>query len=206
METTAGRPARGSTPGGGWEQEIVAIHARRAGVPRDTWRDLFAGARREIGVLVYAGAFLAEDDELMQVLAARAAAGVRVRVLLGDADSPQVALRGDEEGIDGAMAVMARSALARHRALLEPRGAQIRLHDTVLYTSLYLADGQLLVNQHVFGVAAADAPVMHLRRRDGGQFFGTYLDAFERVWSGAAPLAADGAQPGETSSSADAVG
>ena len=56
-------------------------------------------AEREIGVLVYAGLFLAEDAAVQKVLADRARAGIRVRMLLGDPDSPQVAERGADEGV-----------------------------------------------------------------------------------------------------------
>ena len=41
---------------------------------------------------------------------------------------------------------------------------EIRLHGTILYNSIYRADEQLLVNTHIFGLAASDAPVFHLRK------------------------------------------
>jgi hypothetical protein len=34
-------------------------------------------------------------------------------------------------------------------------GVEFRLHRTVLYNSIYRADDQVLVNTHVFGLAAA---------------------------------------------------
>jgi hypothetical protein len=40
---------------------------------------------------------------------------------------------------------------------------EIRLHRTVLYNSIYRADDQLLVNQHAYGLPAAQAPVFCLR-------------------------------------------
>ena len=36
---------------------------------------------------------------------------------------------------------------------------EIWLHRTVLYNSIYRADDQLLVNQHTYGIPAAQAPV-----------------------------------------------
>ena len=39
-------------------------------------------------MLVYAGLFLAEDAALQKILADKARAGVRVRVLLGDPEQP----------------------------------------------------------------------------------------------------------------------
>ena len=174
-----------------WSQEIVTIYPRRTAVPQQAWRDLFAAARDRIDVLVYAGNFVTEDDELMGILADRATAGVHVRILLGDADSLSVARRGDDEGINGELADMARAALAIYRARLQPLGAQIRLHDTPLYNSIYRADDQMLVNQHVYGLGAGDAPVTHLRQHPDGRLFTTYQDAFERVWDGAVTVPAE---------------
>ena len=65
--------------------------------------------------------------------------------------------------------------------------AEIRLHDTPLYNSIYRFDDDILVNTHVYGLLAAYTPVMHLRRVDGA-YFNTYLESFERVWGSARPI------------------
>ena len=172
------------------ESEIVTIYPHRWAVPRDAWGRLFATAEREIGVLVYSGLFLAEDSGVVQRFADKARAGVRVRILLGDPDSGQVTDRGADEGIDEAMAAKVRNVLVLYRPLYDVEGVEIRLHRTVLYNSIYRADDQLLVNTHVYGVAASNAPVLHLRKVAGGDMVHTYLDSFERVWDAAAPLRA----------------
>jgi hypothetical protein len=59
----------------------------------------------------------------------------------------------------------------------------------VLYNSLYRADNDLMVNQHVYGAGAAFSPVLHLRQDGESEIFGTYLASFSRVWAGATPLA-----------------
>jgi hypothetical protein len=120
------------------------------------------------------------------ILADRARAGVRVRILLGDPNSPVIAARGIDEGIGDAMPAKVRNALVRYRPLLGTDGVEVRLHATVLYNSLYRADDELLVNLHVLGVPAAYAPVLHLRGPADSDLIGTYLDCFERVWSSAA--------------------
>jgi transcriptional regulator with XRE-family HTH domain len=170
------------------EGEVLAIYAHRSDVPRTAWQRLFASAEREIGVLVYAGLFLAEDAGLQDVLAARARAGVRVRILLGDPASTQVADRGSDEGMDDAMAAKIRNALVLSRELRGTDGTEFRLHETVLYNSIYRGDDHLLVNTHIYGVPAARAPVWHLRRIPGGEIAVSYLDSFERVWDGAVPV------------------
>ena len=91
----------------------------------------------------------------------RARAGVSVRIALGDPDGPNVAERG-EEGIGDAMPAKIRNALTLYRPLGTAQNIEIRLHRTVLYNSIYRADDQLLVNQHAYGIPAAQAPVFCL--------------------------------------------
>jgi transcriptional regulator with XRE-family HTH domain len=170
------------------DPEVVTVYPHRSSVPREVWHDLFAGAGEEVEILVYSGLFLAEDVDLMQVVAGKAAAGVAVRVLLGDPEAAAVTRRGSDEGIDEAMAAKARNALVLHRSLTVSRGAVLRLHATVLYTSIYRADDEMVVNVHVYGLGAAQAPVLHLRRQEGGRLFATYVEAFARVWANAQPV------------------
>ena len=134
------------------------------------------------------GLFLAEDAAAKKVLAERARAGVRVRMLLGDPDSEPVAERGADEGVDDAMAAKIRNALVLYRALRGTEGVEFRFHRTILYNSIFVSDDQLLVNTHVYGLTAALAPVWHLRKVAGGEIAKTYLDSFERVWDTAIPL------------------
>jgi transcriptional regulator with XRE-family HTH domain len=170
------------------ESEILAVYPHRSQVPRDTWEQLFDEAEREIGVLVYSGLFLAEDPVVQKILAGKARSGVRVRILLGDPDSAQVAERGSDEGVDDAIAAKIRNALVLYRGLRGAEGAEFRFHRTILYNSIYRADDQLLVNTHVYGVPAASAPVWHLRKVAGGEIAATYAESFERVWDAAVPV------------------
>jgi hypothetical protein len=148
---------------------------------------MLGDAREEIGTLVYAGLFLAEDPVIRKLLAEQARAGVRVRLLFGDPDCPAVAQRGMEEGIGpDAIGVKIRNVLSLLRVLPET-GAEIRLHRTTLYNSVYRADDELLANTHVHGYVAACAPVLHLRRISGGALVSTYLDSFDRIWDDATP-------------------
>jgi hypothetical protein len=164
-------------------KDVQAVYAHRWAVPRTVWRRLFEGAAKEIGILAYSSLFLAEDTGMIRLLAARARAGVSVRILLGDPDSPEVAARGTEEGIGpDVMGARIRNALALCHPLLSVEGVEIRLHRTVLYNSLYRADDDLLVNVHAYGAPAAQAPVIHLRADEEG-VAGTYLASFERVWT-----------------------
>jgi len=169
------------------ESEIIAVYPHRWAVPRDTWGHFFEQAEHEIGILMYAGIFMAEDAGLKRLLASRAESGVRIRMLLGDPDSPNVAERGRAEGIDDAIVAKVKSAIVLFRRWLKSQNVEMRLHGTILYNSIYRADEQLLVNTHIYGIAANDAPVFHLRKMPGGDMASSFLESFERVWDGATP-------------------
>jgi transcriptional regulator with XRE-family HTH domain len=170
------------------ESEIVAVYPHRSEVPRDVWEHLFSQAEREIGILVYAGLFLSEDTRVQRILKDKARSGVQVRILLGDPDSRVVAERGEDEGVGDAVPAKIRNALALYRPLRAVSGVEFRFHRTVLYNSIYVADDQVLVNTHILGVAAAQAPVWHLHKLAGGELTSLYLDSFERVWASATSI------------------
>jgi transcriptional regulator with XRE-family HTH domain len=169
------------------ESEIISIYPHRWAVPSELWRNIFNSAQREIGVLVYSGLFLSEDAGVHRIFREKADVGARVRVLLGDPDSEVVAQRNTDEGIES-LAAKIKNAIVMYRPLLGLDGIEFRLHNTVLYNSIYRADEQLLVNTHIYGTPASQAPVFHLRRVAGGGMVSTYLDSFEQVWDGATPL------------------
>ncbi|WP_019631094.1 hypothetical protein [Actinomadura atramentaria] len=162
--------------------EIIATYPHRWAVPRTVWQRLFESAEQEIDILAYAALFLAEDTGLLNTIAEKARAGVTVRILLGDPNGHHIAERGEAEGIGDAMPAKIRNALTLYQPLRDIEGVDIRLHDTALYNSIYRADGMLLVNSHIFGVPAAQAPVMHLREGVAGMF-AAYWASLRNAWS-----------------------
>ena len=167
--------------------ELKATYLHRGAVPRLEWLQLFQHARSTIDVLAYSALFLVEDRELMAAIRARAEDGVKVRIALGDPDCPRVAQRGHDEGIGDAMAAKVRNALVSTRPLSEVPNLEIRLHETVLYDSMYRGDDVMFINTHVYGLPAAHAPVLKLV--GDGELPRVYADAFERVWlSSRAPV------------------
>ncbi len=61
---------------------------------RELWARLFENATENIGILVYSGFFLPEQHAShIQLLTQKADDGASIRILLGDPDSPQVALK-----------------------------------------------------------------------------------------------------------------
>jgi hypothetical protein len=171
--------------------ELVRLYPDRGSIPRELWQQLLDSARQQVSALVYAALFLAEDASLRKLLADQARAGIRVRLLLGDPEGRFVAQRGEEEGIGPqAIGVKIRNVIALFAPVLQA-GAEIRLHDTVLYNSVYWFDNDMLVNTHVHGYVANCAPVLHLRKIASGSLVTTYQESFERIWGGATPWTGD---------------
>jgi hypothetical protein len=165
-------------------EELGTVYPHRWAVPRDVWVQLFSSAEREISILEYSALFLAEDAGILGILADKGRAGVAVRIALGDPEGANIAERGDEEGIGDAMAAKVRNALMLYRTVLGAvENVEIRLHRTALYNSIYRGDDRLLVNQHTYGVPAAQAPVFCLSHAGSGEMTGLYVESFERVWA-----------------------
>lgn len=170
--------------------ELVSTWPRRSDVPVEMWTDLLQSATRRVDLLAFAGLFLVEEhSRWIPLLRAKAEEGVRIRLLLGNPDSVHLASRDEEARIGGGVAGRVAAVLAAYGPLADV--VEIRLHDTPLYNSIYRFDDHLLVNVHVYGILAAYTPVLRLRRIDGS-YADTYLESFERVWSGALPYQAGG--------------
>jgi transcriptional regulator with XRE-family HTH domain len=166
--------------------EVVATYPRRTDVPKHLWTDLLRKAERSVDLLAFAGLFLPEEHpDWLPTLRAKAEAGVRVRLLLGDPEGRRLAGRDEEQAIGGGVAGRVAAVLAHYRPLADV--VRIRLHDTPLYNSVYRFDDEMLVNLHAYGILAAWTPCLRLRRVDGA-YFHTYVESFERVWSSARPL------------------
>ncbi|GAA4895648.1 XRE family transcriptional regulator [Streptomonospora salina] len=169
-------PAASALPAG-----IKKVYPHRWEVPQSVWRQFFESAEREIGVLVYSGLFLADDTGILRIFERKAREGVKVRLLLGNPDSPHVEERGREEGIGEAMSAKIRNALVLYRPLLKIGGIELRLHGTVLYNSIYRADTETFINPHAYGTPASSTPIFHL---EGDSNIGrVYQTAFETIWN-----------------------
>jgi transcriptional regulator with XRE-family HTH domain len=166
--------------------ELVSTWPRRSDTPRHLWTELLRQAERNVDYLAFAGLFLTEEHtDWIPQLKARAEAGARIRLLIGDPDGRQLAMRDTEHQIGGGVVGRVSAVLGYYRPFTGL--VSIRLHDTPLYNSIYRFDDEMIVNTHVYGLLAAYTPTMHIRRVDGA-YFNTYLESFERVWASARPL------------------
>ena len=149
------------------QSEVVQVWPHRWAVGRDTWERFFSQAEdAEIAALLYSGMFMAEETSACGGCSPDRARGrgPGPALLLEDPDSRNVAERGQAEGIDDAIVAKVRSAIVLFKPLLANENVEIRLHGTILYNSIYRADEQLLVNTHIYGMMASNAPAFHLRK------------------------------------------
>ncbi len=169
--------------------ELVELFPRRSLIHADEYARIFASANAFIDILVYAALFLPEQSpQLIDILPDKASSGTRVRILLGEPTSQAVFVRGIEEGIDDAVAIKVRNAITLlKRPLSKAKGVSVRVHSTTLYTSIYRGDDEMIANPHVYGLPAAQAPALHLRRLSAGGLFDTYAAMYDRVWEAAKP-------------------
>jgi hypothetical protein len=169
--------------------ELVGLYATRAEVPVSLIATLASEATSHIDLCAYAATWLWDSiPTFADVLAQRSAAGVAVRVCLGDPSSDAVRLRGKEEGIGDAMAGRCRLAISYAAPLAAAVPDAVRLTRTTLYASIFRFDHDVLVNFHLLGNPAAASPVLHLRRRREAGIATSVERTFDAVWVQAEPL------------------
>jgi transcriptional regulator with XRE-family HTH domain len=166
--------------------EVLAVYPHRATVPRDVWLHVLGSAQHEIGILEDAGLPLAADQPILAALAERAGSGVSMRICLYDPDASGIAQRAGRPESGDAPTASVRDALAIYTPLREKGKVKIRLHQGIVYSSIYHGDDdELLVSQQAYGTPVGSAPVLHLRRAEDGDMVAAYLDAFEHAWAAA---------------------
>ncbi|MFI5586499.1 helix-turn-helix domain-containing protein [Amycolatopsis sp. NPDC051758] len=169
------------------DTELVRLYPSRSAITATTWTSLLTGLRARMDLQVFSGIFLVEQYDLVALIRAKSAAGVRFRLLVGDESAPAVLRRAVEEGTPGGLE--GRVQLMR-RYLVEIAGldgVEVRTHGETLYNSLYRFDDELLVNGHTLGALAGQSPVWHLRRTSAGPIWEHYRRAFERAWAAGVP-------------------
>lgn len=183
-EDTLWPDARRTSPAGR-TVELVQLYAHRSDAPLELWWMLLRAASREIGILAYAAQFLPERVGTVDLLAAKAADGCRVRILLADPACPKLTERSEEELFGEGIVSRVRVALRHYQPIAGESGVEIRLHCTTLYNSIFRFDDTLLVNAHIWGRNAFAAPLLHLHKMEKDGLFEAYATSFEAIWDSA---------------------
>ena len=164
--------------------EVVAAYAHRAEVPNVLWNDLVDRAKRRVLVLAYAALFLPESHpDLAEGLVDKAGKGCDVRFCLADTKSPAARARDEEEQLGGGLLARIHNAEKLLRPMVADGHAQLRLHATAMYNSVFVFDDEMLVTPHLFRRSGFESPTLHMRRLGDGGIFDTFLRHFDEVWA-----------------------
>lgn len=169
------------------ETELVHLYPSRSAMTGAVWESLLQGVRREMDVLVFSGAFLVEQYNLVPLIKKKVDEGVRFRLLIGDERSPAVIQRALDEGTPGGLEGRIQLMRRYLTDVADLGGVAVRTHGTILYNSIYRFDDELLVNGHAHGALAGQSPVIHYKRIDDGPIWQHYMRSFERVWTAGIP-------------------
>jgi len=172
----------------GPDKEIRAVFPTRFAIPTSLYRQVLADATREIALCAYSyyGLWNRVPD-LSEILRGKAEAGCRVRVTVGDPDSPMT--RRLEE-VDPEPLAWA-SAIEFSRRTLEPLAdvVEVRRTDLTWGRSVYRFDDEAMVCLHVVPLPEASYPYLHLQRRQNdGIFDQVAVRHVEALWEAAGPV------------------
>ena len=172
--------------------ELTTLYPARSVVPSSLIASLMAGAHHRIDVLAFSVLYLWETvDGLLPTLIERADDGVAVRILLADPNGEAVAVRGVEQGLGDLARARVQIAWSLLRPLAHVQGIEMGMHDSALHADRFARRRRSARQPACLRLPAADSPVMHLRRQEGGRLVDAYLTSLERV----AGLARTGIEP-----------
>ncbi|MDW5330365.1 XRE family transcriptional regulator [Plantactinospora sp. KLBMP9567] len=169
----------------GYDREIVSLYPNRSLIPRSLWRDLIGGAKDDLLFAGYTNYFLWLDlPGLRGVLRKRADAGVEVRFLVGDPDSPVTAERERIESVPLTVSTRIRVTLDELGKLRNDAPSVAgRYSDRHIALSVFRFDADMLVCTHLADQMGHDSPTVHLRRRQDGGLFDRYAAHVEHLWA-----------------------
>ncbi len=179
-------------------RDIIAAYPRAGDPDAPDWRALLRDATERIELLDYTLLEIVQDDEVIELLAAKGAGGATVRMMISDQDSVWVtATDVDELGTGEDYHGNGQTALAIQRAhghlepLIGKAGIEIREFLAGRYNSILRFDDQMLLTLHVWGMRGDQAPLLHLRREDDDGLFNRFAAHFDALWETAQPLESD---------------
>ncbi len=177
----------------GSEQEIVHSYPYRSACPSTVWADLIAGATRELFFAGYTNYFLwTQQPALAATLRAKAAAGCRVRFVLGDPDCDVTRQREEIEDVPLTVSARIRTTLAELSKLgpvegMETRFSSVQDAASHIALSVFRFDDEALVTPHLARQVGHDSPLLRLRRRSSPGLFERFSDHAEEIWARAMP-------------------
>ncbi len=172
--------------------EILGAWARAHDPGAPAWQELLEEAIDQVELLDYSLLDFVATEGTIDTLAAKAAAGCRVRILISAPDSIWVRARAkaigrDEEDYIGRPQLALEIETAR--GYLEPLTELVNIEIGQIYPDpgqrILRFDDELLLSPHLQATVAPDAPIIHLRRQRTGGLFDQLAAHFDVLARGA---------------------
>jgi transcriptional regulator with XRE-family HTH domain len=170
--------------------ELVGAFARASDVLAPDWKTLLRDASERIELLDFTLIEILSAPGVPDLLAAKAAAGCEVRLLISYTTRARLATDTplDEPYEDDEPP--ATHEIARARGYIEPLlaipGIEARKFATMRFNSIIRCDEQMLVTLHLWGTPGHQAPLLHLREGDHPGLFDQFETHYQSIWEHAA--------------------
>ncbi|MFF0409043.1 XRE family transcriptional regulator [Kitasatospora sp. NPDC004745] len=167
----------------GPDRELVQMYPYRSAAPATLWRQLIRGATSELTFAGYTNYFLwLEHARFGDLLRQKAAAGVRIRFVLGDPASPVTRQRESEEDVPLTLSTRIEVTLSE-LAKLRDTSIETRYETGHVSLSAFRFDDDMIVTPLLPGRIGHDAPMMHLRRCQDDGVFDRFAGHIEDLWA-----------------------
>ncbi|MEV7781992.1 DUF5919 domain-containing protein [Kitasatospora sp. NPDC088351] len=177
----------------GHDREVFAVYPYRSACPRDVWGQLIAGATSDIFLAGYTNYFVwLEQPAIVQTLRRKAAAGCRIRFLMGDPASETTLQRERIEDVALTVSTRIRITLEHLDKLADVDGIEARFSapedgSNHVSLSVFRFDTDALVTPHLARFVGHDSPMMHLRRQQDDGMFDRFAAHAEELWERGTP-------------------
>ena len=169
-------------------RELAGLYIHGNDMRAPDWRTLMPAARDQIDLLDVSLAEILTAPGTTDLLAAKAADGIAIRILIAHPKSIWVTALAEQLGdaeVDAegntALDRQISHALAQLSPLAAVDGIEVRTFWAERTLTVRRFDDQMLVTQHLYRTPGQLAPLMHLRRRDDGGLFDRFAAHFQRI-------------------------
>jgi hypothetical protein len=124
-----------------------------------------------------------EQAKLGSVLRRKAAAGCRVRFLIGDPGSPVTRAREIEEDVPLTLSTRIAVTITELQKLRDVTGIEGRYETGHVNISVFRFDDEMIVTPILARRVGHDSPMMHLRRLQDDGMFDRFAEHVEELWA-----------------------
>jgi len=170
-------------------REIIAAFAQANDLQAPDRRSMLKAASSQIDLLDYTMLEVVQTAGVIDLLAAKAAAGCTVRMMLSASDSAELVIAEAEQGRDITLTDIPELAreVDRSRGYLQPLleipWIEVRSFVAGRFNPILRFDGETLVTLHLWGTPGSQAPLLHLRRGGEHGLFEQFANHHDAIWT-----------------------